>query len=176
MLDDLQYRHIELKGIKIRPNIRIGDAIGIDDLFRDGYKAIFIGTGVWRANTLHIKGETLGNVHFAINYLTNPDVKVLMFAPITRTFAEAFPDTFKVKQVPEYKTNKFSMHADVDNNLSYLYAWEQVYDGDVVDFDYHLMWDHILDAGGEGIAKILHQDIRNFKALGINGFISCQLQ
>ena len=74
VIDDLQYRHIELKGIKIRPNIRIGDAIGIDDLFRDGYKAIFIGTGVWRANTLHIKGETLGNVHFAINYLTNPDV------------------------------------------------------------------------------------------------------
>ena len=74
VLDDLQYRHIELKGIRIRPNIRIGDAIGIEDLFRDGYKAIFIGTGVWRANSLHIKGETLGNVHFAINYLTNPDV------------------------------------------------------------------------------------------------------
>lgn len=74
VLEDLQYRHIELKGIKIRPNIRIGDAIGIDDLFRDGYKSIFIGTGVWRANALHIKGETLGNVHFAINYLTNPDV------------------------------------------------------------------------------------------------------
>ncbi|MBQ7400162.1 MAG: NAD(P)-dependent oxidoreductase [Clostridia bacterium] len=74
VLDDLQYRHIELKGIKIRPNIRIGDAIGIDDLFRDGYKAIFIGTGVWRPNTLHIKGETFGNVHFAINYLNNPSV------------------------------------------------------------------------------------------------------
>ena len=29
---------------------------------------------MWRANALHIKGETLGNVHFAINYLTNPDV------------------------------------------------------------------------------------------------------
>ncbi len=74
VLDDLQYRHIELKGIKIRPNIRIGDAISVDDLFRDGYKAIFIGTGVWRPNTLHIKGETFGNVHFAINYLNNPNV------------------------------------------------------------------------------------------------------
>lgn len=74
VLDDLQYRHIELKGIKIRPNTRIGDAIGIDDLFRDGYKAIFIGTGVWKPNSLHIKGETFGNVHFAINYLNNPDV------------------------------------------------------------------------------------------------------
>ena len=74
VIDDLQYRHIELKGIKIRPNIRIGDAIGVDDLFADGYKAIFIGTGVWRPNRLHIKGETFGNVHFAINYLNNPNV------------------------------------------------------------------------------------------------------
>jgi len=60
-------------GIKIRPNTSIGGAIGIDDMFRDGYKAIFIGTGVWRPNSLKIKGETLGNVHFAIDYLSNPD-------------------------------------------------------------------------------------------------------
>lgn len=74
VLDDIQYRHLELKGIKIRPNIRIGDAIGVDELFRDGYKAIFIGTGVWKANTLGIRGESFGNVHYAINYLNNPDV------------------------------------------------------------------------------------------------------
>ncbi len=73
VLDDIQYRHLEMKGIKIRPNTRIGAAIGIDDLFRDGYKAIFIGTGVWKPNALHIKGETFGNVHFGINYLNNPD-------------------------------------------------------------------------------------------------------
>ena len=73
VIDDIQYRHLELKGIKIRPNTRIGGAITIDDLFRDGYKAIFIGTGVWQPNALHIKGETFGHVHFAINYLNNPD-------------------------------------------------------------------------------------------------------
>ena len=73
VLDDIEYRHLELKGIKIRPNTLIGGAIGIEDLFRDGYKAIFIGTGVWQPNSLHIKGETFGNVHFGINYLNNPD-------------------------------------------------------------------------------------------------------
>ncbi len=60
-------------GIKIRLNTTIGGAIGIDELFRDGYKSIFIGTGVWRPKTLSIKGETLGNVQFAIDYLCNPD-------------------------------------------------------------------------------------------------------
>lgn len=73
VLDDIEYRHLLMKGIKIRPNTTIGGAIGIDDLFRDGYKAIFVGTGVWRPNSLHIKGETFGNVHFGINYLNNPD-------------------------------------------------------------------------------------------------------
>ena len=60
-------------GIKIRPNTTIGGALEIKDLFRDGYESIFIGTGVWRPKKLSIKGESLGNVHFAIDYLANPD-------------------------------------------------------------------------------------------------------
>ena len=61
-------------GVKIRPNTLIGTNIAIDDLFRDGYQAVFIGIGVWQPNVLKIKGESLGHVHFAINYLKNPDV------------------------------------------------------------------------------------------------------
>ncbi len=73
VLEDIKYRHIDLKGIKFRPNTHVGSSIGIDDLFRDGFKAIFIGTGVWKPNMLHIKGESLGHVHFGIHYLNNPD-------------------------------------------------------------------------------------------------------
>ena len=72
VLDDIAYRHLELKGIQFRPNTTIGGAIGLDDLFRDGYQSIFVGAGLWRPKTLHIKGETLGHVAFAINYLASP--------------------------------------------------------------------------------------------------------
>ena len=72
VLDDIAYRHLELKGIKFRPNTTIGGAISLDDLFRDGYQSIFVGAGLWRPKTLHIKGETLGHVAFAINYLASP--------------------------------------------------------------------------------------------------------
>ena len=61
-------------GVKIRPNTLIGPVLTLDDLFRDGYKSIFIGTGVWSPKPLRIEGESLGHVHFAINYLKNPDV------------------------------------------------------------------------------------------------------
>ncbi len=59
-------------GVKIRLNTTIGGALTIEDLFRDGYASVFVGTGVWRPRTLGIHGETLANVHFGITYLENP--------------------------------------------------------------------------------------------------------
>lgn len=73
IVDKISEKLVEL-GVKIRPNIMIGSVITLDRLFEDGYKAIFIGTGVWNAKKLNIKGETLGNVHYAIDYLKAPDV------------------------------------------------------------------------------------------------------
>ena len=73
LLGRIKDKMIEM-GIKIRPNTLIGPVLSIDDLFRDGYKAIFIGTGVWKPKALGIKGESLGHVHYAIDYLKNPDV------------------------------------------------------------------------------------------------------
>lgn len=72
LIDTIENKLIEL-GVKIRPNTLIGPVIPLDRLFEDGYKAVFIGTGVWNPKTLNIKGETLGNVHFAIDYLKSPE-------------------------------------------------------------------------------------------------------
>ena len=59
-------------GIQFRPNTTIGSVLKIEDLLRDDYKSIFVGTGVWKARNLGIPGECLGNVHFGIDYLANP--------------------------------------------------------------------------------------------------------
>ena len=68
------YKDIMLRmGVRFRPNTRIGTNIQIEDLFPDGYKAIFIASGTGRPNKLGLLGETLGHVHFAIDYLKSPD-------------------------------------------------------------------------------------------------------
>ncbi|MPQ44943.1 NAD(P)-dependent oxidoreductase [Clostridium tarantellae] len=59
--------------IKIKTNTLVGPVITVDKLLADGYKAIFIGTGVWNPKSLNIKGETLGHVHYAIDYLKSPE-------------------------------------------------------------------------------------------------------
>jgi len=73
IVDQVERKLIEA-GVKIRPNTLIGPVITLDRLFQDGYKAAFIGTGVWNPKPLTIKGETLGNVHYAIDYLKSPEV------------------------------------------------------------------------------------------------------
>ena len=72
VLDDMAYRHLELKGIQFRPNTYIGSAVTIDDLFRDGYQRVFVGAGLWKPRKLNIRGESLGHVTYAINYLASP--------------------------------------------------------------------------------------------------------
>ena len=108
--------------------------------------------------------------------LRNKECLVMTWAPITRTYTKSFPNGHQRLIAPEYKINGYYKSYDIDENLSYLYEWQKEFDGDWIDYDYHLMWDQVLEAGGEGIAKIISEDIKNFDSLGLNGFISCQLQ
>ncbi|MDO4288115.1 MAG: NAD(P)-dependent oxidoreductase [Eubacterium sp.] len=60
-------------GIHIRLHTAIGVSLTIPDLFRDGYDAVFIGSGLWRARPLNVPGESLPNVCYGIHYLSSPD-------------------------------------------------------------------------------------------------------
>lgn len=59
-------------GVKFKINATVGPILTLDKLLEDGYDSIFIGTGVWNPRRLEIKGESLGHVHYAIDYLRSP--------------------------------------------------------------------------------------------------------
>lgn len=63
---------LEALGVRVRHNTAIGSSLTIADLFRDGYEAVFVGTGTWRAQTLGVAGEAGGNVLFGLDYLRSP--------------------------------------------------------------------------------------------------------
>lgn len=60
-------------GVIIKYNTLVGVHCNIKQLKEDGFKYIIISTGVWNPKSMNIKGETKGNVHFAINYLISPN-------------------------------------------------------------------------------------------------------
>ncbi len=70
-------RKLRELGVIIHPNTLIGPVISVEDLMRDGYDAIFMSTGVWNPKKLNIPGETLGNCHYAIQYLKSPEFYTL---------------------------------------------------------------------------------------------------
>lgn len=109
--------------------------------------------------------------------IKHPERFILMFAPITRSYTKPFePDERYPGVLPEYNRNKVVLPIEVSANLEFLRRWQEIYSGESVDFDYHYMWDHVLDAGYHQMAKILLEDVKRLKTLGMSGFISCQLQ
>ena len=119
----------------------------------------------------------LNTVHPAsLTKIRNQENVLLLFAPITRNFYEPLPNEYKIKEMAEYKTNGFKIMRSVDENLAYLYNWKKTFAGDCVDFDYHLMWDYLLDAGGEQISRLIYEDMKSLDDLALSGYISCQNQ
>jgi glutamate synthase (NADPH) small chain len=73
-----KYETILLKlGVRFKPNTFIGSSITLDDMFIDGYRAVFIAVGTAKPNKLGLLGETLGNVYYAIDYLKSPEAYCL---------------------------------------------------------------------------------------------------
>jgi glutamate synthase (NADPH) small chain len=70
---DFYTKILDSFNVKFRPNTRIGTNFTVDDMFLDGYDAVFICTGTSRPNRFGLLGETLGHVHFAVDYLRSPD-------------------------------------------------------------------------------------------------------
>ena len=111
--------------------------------------------------------------------IRHPDRILVGIAPISRSYAEELPDGFTITEVPEYELNKFKLAfgrgSSVAENLAYLHEWRKVYHGEASITEYYLMWDHILDAGGEGVARLIHADIGKYDKFGFSGHSSIQL-
>jgi len=57
-------------GVKIETNVIIGKTITVDELFDDGFSAIYIASGAGLPSFMNIKGESLNGVYSANEYLT----------------------------------------------------------------------------------------------------------
>lgn len=108
--------------------------------------------------------------------IENPDRFIMMFAPITRSYNDTFKTIDTSLNIPEYKRNKLIFPKNIEENLAFLREWQRIFKGDSFDFDYHLMWAHYADPGYMRIAKVIYEDIKNLKTIGLNGLISCQIQ
>lgn len=106
--------------------------------------------------------------------IRNPDRFCLMFAPISRTFEKSYPRDGGFAAVTPYARNKMRLPETVEENLAHYRNWKAVFSGDSFFYDYPLGRAHYGDFGYMKIARVIYDDIHALKALGANGYMSCQ--
>jgi len=66
---DGQVEYLQQLGVQFAFNVRVGHDVTIDDLFAQGFHAVFLGHGAGQGNRLNIPGEDLDGIHIATEFL-----------------------------------------------------------------------------------------------------------
>jgi glutamate synthase (NADPH/NADH) small chain len=61
-------------GVEVRCDVVVGRTITVDELFEEGYDAVFLGTGAGLPMFMNIPGETLNGVYSANEFLTRTNL------------------------------------------------------------------------------------------------------
>lgn len=70
----VEIENLQKMGVKIVNNAVIGKAMTVDELFEDGFEAVYIGSGAGLPQFLHIPGENLLGVYSANEILTRTNL------------------------------------------------------------------------------------------------------
>lgn len=106
--------------------------------------------------------------------LRNPDRFLLMFAPISRTFERSYDLTDLTEDIPQYVPNQITLPTSLGENLAFLKGWQKQFAGEGFVYDYPLGRAHYGDFGYLHISRIISQDIKKLRQMGLDGYISCQ--
>ncbi len=80
-----EVENLKKMGVTLRTNMVIGKVFTIDELFDEGYDAVFVGTGAGLPMFMHIPGENLNGVYSANEYLTRANLMQAYSFPETDT-------------------------------------------------------------------------------------------
>lgn len=106
--------------------------------------------------------------------LVNPKRFSLCFAPITRTYARTLrtKDMPKAVKVPYRRNqNQKDRAKDIDEHFVYLEDWKRAFDVSIIGFEYHSWSPHVGDINGLQLARRVNEDVKVYKAFGVDGLI-----
>jgi glutamate synthase (NADPH/NADH) small chain len=67
---DAEIESVRRLGVRIETNVLVGKTLTLDELFEQGFQAVFLGTGAGLPDFLGLPGENLGGVYSANEFLT----------------------------------------------------------------------------------------------------------
>ncbi len=106
-----------------------------------------------------------------VEKLACPDRFTLLFAPITRKYSETYRLPAHRDAVTPYACNKNRMPKGMSENLGYLSAWQDNWNGDCFCYEYHFWLPQYCDLGGLTFARLLYDDVQGLAEHGLSGIV-----
>ena len=103
--------------------------------------------------------------------IENPKRFTLLLAPVARTYTMTLKgDCAECKTVP-YKRNENVLPSSLDEYLCYFREWKKTWKGANLSYEYHFWRHQAFDLSGIQLSKRINEDVKAYKAHGINGII-----
>lgn len=100
----------------------------------------------------------------------------MMFAPISRDYTQSYPlEIPKDIDLSPYEKNKCKLPKDVALNIAHLLDWETIFPKKAFVYEYHQTWHHYRDLGYYNFVKVMTEDIRRMKSVGLDGMVGCSI-
>ncbi len=109
--------------------------------------------------------------------IKNPDRFSLCVCPITRSYADSYLDLdfTNLEDAPPYVRNNITLPKSVSQSMKFLKDWQKATGCTQSGiFEYHLWTRPNYDIGRDGLAYLVHRDIRALDNFGITSYTSCQ--
>jgi len=106
-------------------------------------------------------------------FIKNPDRFSLLVAAITRNYVEPVSKNPEGKHfdLPPFVLNKLDLPTDVDEYLAHAKLWRERCRVQSFVYEYHYCWIQYRDLGVLDAARIIHEDIKGYRANGCNGIV-----
>ena len=103
--------------------------------------------------------------------LNNPERFSLLLGAITRSYTKSVPQTPTDLPLEKYECNNNKFPESVDGYVSYAREWNRRVKAPVFAYEYHFWLHQYYAPGTLGFSKIVHDDVKGYRANGIQGII-----
>jgi hypothetical protein len=95
----------------------------------------------------------------------------MLFAPITRNYVESPSPTPVKYEMKKYVRNQIHKPANADESLVYINAWMETQNLHSLAYEYHFWINQCFALGLMHFARLIHDDVKGYKANHVNGII-----
>jgi hypothetical protein len=104
--------------------------------------------------------------------IKNPTRFSLLSAPISRSYTESVPADISDVTYTPYVRNNLTMFPTVAPYIKCAKDWQESCRVPAMLYEYHFWINQYLDPGGLKFARVIYDDIQNYKKHGLNGLIN----